>query len=145
MAEIEITLPTVQYGNVKIRATPEELGVNDISDSYGLGVATAVYLNLFQQGFKHGATMDVSVSDRVATPEKAASQPSTAPQGAAQSEVDRVIDETVKAAQILAEGLGGATEVADDAAPWDKPAAAAPAKPWENMDAAPGPALDDVW
>lgn len=115
MSEIEITLPTVQYGNVKVRATPEAFGLVTMADAYELGVATAVYLNLFQQGFKHGATMDVA-----------------APQGAAQSEVDRVIEETVKAAQILADGLGGATEVDDDAAPWDKPAVDAPAKPWET-------------
>lgn len=132
MAEIEITLPTVQYGNVKVKATPEELGVNDVADAYELGVATAVYLNLFQQGFKHGATLDV-----------------TAPQGAAQSEVDRVIDETAKAAQILADGLGGATEVDDEAEdartgsdytkapPWDKPAVDAPAKPWEASGGSP--------
>lgn len=121
MAEIEITLPTVQYGNVKVRATPEAFGLVTMADAYELGVATAVYLNLFQQGFKHGATMDV-----------------TAPQGAVQSEVDRVIDETLKAAQILADGLGGATEVEespypndDITPPWDKPAADAKPKPWE--------------
>ncbi len=109
MAEIEITLPTVQYGNVKVRATPEELGVNDISDSYELGVAAAVYLNLFQQGFKHGATLDV-----------------TAPQGAAQSEAGP------SAQELLDEGLGGVTEVPEGAAPWDKPVVDAPAKPWET-------------
>lgn len=124
MAEIEITLPTVQYGNVKVRATPEELGVNDVADAYELGVAAAVYLNLFQQGFKHGATLDV-----------------TAPQGAGQSEVDRVIEETVKAAQILADGLGGATEIettsvveASGIAPWDDSDLKVDAKPkpWET-------------
>lgn len=122
MAEIEITLPTVQYGNVKVKATPEELGV-DIASPAAVGTATAIYLNLFTQGFKVGASMDVTASP---------TEGLTAPQGAAQSEVDRVIDETVKAAQILADGLGGATEVDDDAAPWDKPAVDAPAKPWET-------------
>lgn len=125
MAEIEITLPTVQYGNVKIRATPEELGVNDISDSYGLGVAAAVYLNLFTQGYTYGAALDIDA------PQK----PSAAPQGAEQSEVDRVIDETLKAAQILADGLGGVTEVEEEgaapAAPWDAKVEAKP-KPWQS-------------
>lgn len=140
MAEIEITLPTVQYGNVKVRATPEELGVNDISDSYELGVAAAVYLNLFQQGFKHGATLDV-----------------TAPQGAEQSESEEVFAGAVATAQeeaqrLLSEGLGGATEVDEydsateakeaaqartaGAAPWDQKVDA-PAKPWETSGGSP--------
>lgn len=120
MAEIEITLPTVQYGNVKLRATPEELGLNEGLDAYELGVATSVYLNLFTQGFKHGSTLDVS-----------------APQGASESEVDRVIDETVKAAQAIAEGLGGATVIDEQdpegpgEAPWDQQVDS-PAKPWET-------------
>jgi hypothetical protein len=132
MAEIEITLPTVQYGNVKIRATPEELGIPDISSADQLGIVTAIYLNLFTQGFKVGSTMDVS-----------------APQGASQSEVDQVIDETLKAAQIIAEGLGGATEVeyqgtaegqraavetetTTQSAPWTETVVDAPKKPWED-------------
>lgn len=129
MAEIEITLPTVQYGNAKVRATPEELGVNDISDSYELGVAAAVYLNLFQQGFKHGATLDVS-----------------APQSAEQSEVKEVFAGAVATAQeeaqrLLSEGLGGVTEIeatsvveASGIAPWDDSDLKVDAKPkpWET-------------
>lgn len=141
MSEIEITLPTVQYGNVKIRATPEELGLNDISDSYELGVAAAVYLNLFSQGFKYGAALDVDA------PQK----PSAAPQGAAQSEETRTPDEVEKAAQILADGLGGVTEVTSEKAeqdaadiraqhqaeaagkaPWDAKVEAPKPKPWQS-------------
>lgn len=129
MAEIEITLPTVQYGNVKVRATPEELGV-DIASPAAVGTATAIYLNLFTQGFKVGASMDVTAS-----PTEGLSAPLAASQGEAGP----------SAQELLNEGLGGVTEVPEDAAPWDKPAADAPAKPWENMDAAPGPAFDDVW
>ena len=137
MSEIEITLPTVQYGNVKIRATPEELGVNDISDSYELGVAAAVYLNLFSQGFKYGATLDVD----------APQSPSAAPQGAEQSEETRTPDEVERAAQILADGLDGVTEVDEEgaapAAPWDAKVEA-PKKPWETSVTAPA-VLDAAW
>ena len=141
MAEIEITLPTVQYGNVKIKATPEELGV-DVASPAAVGTATAVYLNLFTQGFKLGASMDVSASP---------TEGLKAPLAAEQSEVDRVIDETLKAAQILADGLGGVTEVPDEStykslddqadtmvksegeAPWNqKPAVDAKPKPWQS-------------
>lgn len=130
MAEIEITLPTVQYGNVKIRATPEELGVNDIADSYELGVAAAVYLNLFTQGYTYGAALDIDA------PQK----PSAAPQGAEQSEVEQFLDEAEKAAQILADGLGGVTEVTSEKAEQDAAdiraqhqaeAAAAGKAPWD--------------
>lgn len=114
MAEIEITLPTVQYGNVKVRATPEEFGFK-LDEPSAFGYALAIYQTSFTLGFKDGSQVDV-----------------VAPQGAAQSEVDRVIEETVKAAQILADGLGGVTEVAEDAAPWNKPVVDAPAKPWET-------------
>lgn len=138
MAEIELTLPTVAYGNVKVRATPEELGV-DIASPAAVGTATAIYLNLFTQGFKVGASMDVTASP---------TEGLSAPLAVAQSEVDRVIEETVKAAQILADGLGGATEVDEydsateakeqwqdtDYAPWDQKVAAQP-KPWETSTA----------
>lgn len=127
MAEIEILLPTVQYGNVKVRATPEELGLESLTDAYDVGVASAVYLNVFTQGFKKGATLDVA-----------------APQSPGVEEATKLLDE----------GLGGVTEVpADDsvsleegmrlaseagkrdadAAPWDSTAKVdKPKKPWEN-------------
>lgn len=116
MAEIELTLPTVQYGNVKVRATPEELGV-DIASPAAVGTATAIYLNLFTQGFKVGASMDVTASP---------TEGLSAPQGAPQEEAEPTVQE------LLNEGLGGVTEVPGDAPPWDKPAVDAPAKPWET-------------
>lgn len=117
MAEIEITLPTVQYGNVKITATPEEWGIADIADAPDVGVWAATYLNLFAQGFKHGAKMDVD-GHLGASPE--------AFEG--------------KAQELLNEGLGGVTEVPDDGAdveakaPWEAPAVDAKPKPWETGD-----------
>lgn len=141
MAKIETTLPTVAFGNVKVTFTPEELGV-DISDAAAIGVATAVYLNLFTQGFKTGAQMDVSA-------------PVSAPQGVTEAQAQRMLDE----------GLGGVTEISDEEfeqkaraaeaemsgkAPWDKPAAEVK-KPWETESLPPeavvtSPAvLDAAW
>lgn len=128
MAEIEITLPTVQYGNIKITATPEEWGLETIADAPDVGVWAATYLNLFAQGFKHGSTLDVDAH-------LGASQPVT------EEQAQRYLDE----------GLGGVTAVenkespTDQAgAPWDRPAPAV-SKPWENPEKGNAPALDDVW
>lgn len=144
MAEIEITLPTVQFGNVKVRATPEELGV-ELSSPASVGTAMAIYLNLFTQGFKLGASMDVTASP---------TEGLNAPVGASQEAPEE------KAQRLLNEGLGGVTEVSEvdsvieetiaqaaeieAKAPWTQKVDA-PKKPWESMDAAPGPAFDDVW
>lgn len=63
MAEIEFTIPTVQYGNLKVRATPEELGIDNL-DAYSVGVSAAAWLNLATQGFEYGKTLDL-VPDHV--------------------------------------------------------------------------------
>lgn len=157
MAEIEITLPTVQYGNVKVRATPEELGLSDISDSHALGVAAAVYLNLFSQGFKVGAQMDVSApvgASREAVP----GDPQAAADRLAGGRSPRTVDEANEMAkQVIEAELGGVTEVeeydsateAKEAAqartadkPWDQPQAEAK-KPWET-DGVTAPAVLDA-
>lgn len=126
MAEIEIILPTVQYGNVKAKFTPEEFGLSptdQLVDPTALGVAVAVYLNLFAQGFKAGSQMDVS-----------------APVAASQH------DDMVKAHEILAKGLGGVTEIDEQdpegpgEAPWNSTVDAKP-KPWESGEAAPKAAV----
>lgn len=116
VAEIEIALPTVQYGNVKVRATPEELGV-DIASPAAVGTATAIYLNLFLQGWATGSSMDVTAS-----PTEGLSAPLATSQGEAGP----------SAQELLNEGLGGVTEVPEDAPPWDKPAVDVPKKPWET-------------
>lgn len=124
MAEIEITLPTVQYGNVKVRATPEELGLDTIADAPDLGVWAATYLNLFSQGFKVGAAMDVD-----------------AHLGASQEAPEE------KAQELLNEGLGGVTELpeGESAAPWDAPAVDANPKPWETGETAPKAVITEGW
>lgn len=129
MAEIEITLPTVQYGNVKVRATPEELGLDSVADAAALGVASAVYLSAFTQGFQRGAKIDVDIDDSMA---HAGSGPYN---GVTEAQAQRYLDE----------GLGGVTEVeeydsateAKEAAPWDNPQVDAKPKPWETGGTAP--------
>lgn len=155
MAKIETTLPTVQFGNVKVTFSPEELGLSDISDSHALGVAAAVYLSLFTQGFKVGASMEV-VPGLQEVSQKATSAPVGGVQG---------LDE-VRALALLDEGLGGVTEVPEDeydsaseakaatqerTAPWTEPAVDAKPKPWETENLPPeavvtSPAvLDAIW
>lgn len=134
MAEIEITLPTVQYGNVKLRATPEELGLDGPADTYALGVQAAVLLNLFSQGFKVGGALDVS-----------------APQGASQG------DPVEESQALLDDLLGGVTlvssaeaETTTQSVPWTE-TVDAPRGPWEDENLPPeavvtSPAvLDAIW
>lgn len=131
MAEIEITLPTIQYGNIKIAATPEEWGLETIADAPDVGVWAATYLNLFTQGFKHGSTLDVDAH-------------LGAPQGVTEAQAQRMLDE----------GLGGVTEVdgqdpegpgeePTDKAPWDKPAAEVK-KPWETGTSTPDKVVEGL-
>ncbi len=122
MAEVEILFPTVQYGNVKLRATPEELGLDGPADAYALGVQSAVLLNLFTQGFKAGSQLDVS--------------------GAPAPSAEPTENEAQAAIQEIQSQLG-ATEMDDDApndgpepAPWESAVDAKP-KPWENGSVAP--------
>ena len=159
MAEIEITLPTVQYGNVKVRATPEELGLDSVGDAAALGVAAAVYLTTFTLGFKRGAQIDVDIDDSMAHVGSGPYKTVSAPQGASQ-EVSEA-----QAQRYLDEGLGGVTEVSEDDeydsateakeaaqartsdAPWDNKVDAKP-KPWETGEqapAAPAVKLDSSW
>jgi len=144
MAEIEFLLPTVQYGNVKVRATPEELGIDSVQDAGALGVAAAVYLNLFTQGFKVGTQIDVDY-EATHAPESASEEaPPGDPQGAAERLVDgrspRTADEANEMAkQVIENELGPTTELPHDTqgeAPWNSTVDAKP-KPWETGKAAP--------
>lgn len=119
MAEIEFLLPTVQYGNVKVRATPEELGLPGVADAATLGTVAAVYLNAFQQGFKRGADIDVDIDD----PTTDLSEHTTA--------VDQIRNDL--GATVVEEN--DTSEVSDDGvndAPWNKTPTAAVSKPWEQ-------------
>lgn len=112
MAEIEITLPTVQYGNVKVRVTPEEFGLQyGIDNPYALGMGAATYLNLFTQGFKEGATMDVSAPVG-ASKEAASGDPQAAADRLADGRSPRTVDEANEMArQVIENELGPTTEV----------------------------------
>lgn len=147
MAEIEITLPTVQYGNVKAKFSPEEFGLaptDQLVDPTALGIAAAIYLNLFTQGFKVGASMDVTAS-----PSEATGAPVSASKEAAAREAQRLLDE----------GLGGVTELPGDgpenmhgdpapldpkSPPWNSTVDAKP-KPWETEATAPKAVVTSEW
>lgn len=141
LSEIEIILPTIQYGNVKITATPEEWGLETIADAPDVGVWAATYLNLFQQGFKHGATLDVDA--HLGAPEP----PTT----------EQLYEDAEDAIKALDEGLGGVTEVDEydsateakdgpEPAPWEKPAVDSKPKPWESKtQTKPSVKLDSDW
>lgn len=140
MAEIEITLPTVQYGNVKVRATPEELGLEGVQDAGALGVATAVYLNLFTQGFKLGTQIDVDYDGRGAKPPQPAPIERVDESTIRQVMSDEDVDTEAEAVALIKSGLT-ATEIGEDApegaAPWDSPSVDVKPKPWETGTTAP--------
>lgn len=150
MAEIEITLPTVQYGNVKVRATPEELGVEGVQDAGALGVAAAVYLNLFTQGFKMGTRIDVDYDGGVTKPPPPAPIERVDESTIRQVMSDEDVDTEAEAVALIKSGLG-ATELDynddgpgdvqasanEERAPWNSPAVDAKPKPWETSGAAP--------
>jgi hypothetical protein len=136
MAEIEITLPTVQYGNVKVRATAEELGLEGVQDAGALGVATAVYLNLFTQGFKVGTRIDVDYDGGGAKPPT--SEPTHEEAQEALSQLGTtVLDETPNEPDEEPE--------ADAQAPWNSPTVDAKPKPWETGASAPIKVAEIDW
>lgn len=172
MAEIEITLPTVQYGNVKVRATPEEFGFR-LDEPSAFGVALAVYHASFVIGWQDGAQMDVS-APQAASKEGAPGSPQAAAERLADGRSPRTVDEANEMAkQVIENELGGVTEVDEydsateakeaaqarskatydaaysapndgpEPAPWDLEVALGP-KPWETGVTAPA-VLDATW
>lgn len=132
MAEIEITLPTVQYGNAKIRTTPEELD-DVIRNADAIGVGTALLLNIFAQGFKAGSQMDVSRPETAST-EAAPGDPQAAAERLADGRPPHTVDEAnAMARAVIEQELGSTTEVESGCATEDgerihggKPAAGDP-------------------
>src|SRR5574342_52224 len=91
VAEIEITLPTVQYGNVKVRATPEEFGFK-LDEPSAFGMALAVYQAAFTLGWRDGAQMDVG-APQAASREAAPGNPQAAAKRLAGGRKPRMVDE----------------------------------------------------
>lgn len=129
MAEIEILLPSVQFGNVKVRATPEEFGV-DVADAAAIGAMAAVYLNAFKQGYQQGSAVDVTVDVHVSVPSVKVTENEAQ---AAVQELQRQLGATV----VSEEDTLPEPDVPDDEPeendniPWNREVAAK-AKPWEN-------------
>lgn len=133
MAEITYRIPSkaVQYGYVEVTRNWSD---DEPTDPEMLAAAYINYVYAFQK------EEQAAISRLKDAPQK----PSAAPQGAEQSEVDRAIGETLKAAQVLADGLGGVTKVGEEdvhpeesdpeetgKAPWDAKVKAK-AKPWQT-------------
>jgi hypothetical protein len=134
MAEITYRIPsrTVQYGYVEVKRNWSD---DEPTDPEMLAAAYVSYVYAFQK--EEEATVR-RIQDGV-------QEASEAPLAASQPEVDHPVDPVDKAAQMIAEGLGGATEIEEDTsairenieettgvtAPW-KQEVATPKKPWET-------------
>lgn len=118
MAEIYFRLPSaVPYGYAEVKFEEEHL-----PDADFLGRIYANYVMAFAE------------SERAAL--DAYGKPQEAPSAPPEPDVDQESTEgesvQEKAVQALSEGLGGATVVSEEAAPWKKKASAAKPKAWEK-------------
>lgn len=132
---VEVTIPSgmVSFGNVK-----PSIAVKDPTD---LAEVAAAYLEacakykLAEEGYvaaKRAGIEADKVTPSVTYPEgpaeAAPDQPSEPPFGPLADDDEDVLDQ---AAQTLTEGLGGATVVEDEEAPWAKESTADQPKPWD--------------
>ena len=138
MSEALFRIPsrTVTYGYVEIH----------VEGDFGLSpeILAAHYVN-FVHAFQ---------KEEEATVQRLKDAPSgalKAPLAASQPEVDHPVDPVGRAAQIVIEGLGGATELSaaeaettTQSAPWTEPAVATSKKPWETDVTAPA-VIDAAW
>jgi hypothetical protein len=119
MAEVEFTIPTVQYGNIKIRMTPQELREN-VAAPYDIGVAAMVWLSLATQGFEYGKTLDIAPDFEVTGEYQESSEPEPHP----------ITEVTPEEAEEIIKTLGATT-----VEPWTKtPAPSTTPKAWDNFD-----------
>ena len=156
MANIVFRLPSKQitYGYVEVSGTPEEFGVTDLSDPYGMGVAYAVYVNRYLEGEQEGIRQ--VTGDAKLAPKKAPGKPVKGVSGVRQvrtvAEVmtDEDVDTEAEARAIIEKELGATVidegtlalaaasgyhdveAAAVSEAPWDQDVSAPKPKPWEN-------------
>jgi hypothetical protein len=125
MAEIEFTIPTVQYGNAKIRMTPEEL--YDLSRKgislHDIGMKASEFLVMITEGFEAGKKIDWSASRDVTGQYQESPEPEPMPERTPAQEAEEA-EQTIKT-------MLGATTVE----PWTKtPAPSSTPKAWDNFD-----------
>jgi hypothetical protein len=118
MAEIEFTIPTVQYGNAKIRMTPQEL--YELSEGgvslYDVGLKAMEFLSLVTQGFEAGKSIDF-------TPQEVTGQYQESPE----PEPHPITEVTPEEAEEIIKTLGATT-----VEPWTKtPAPSTTPKAWD--------------
>lgn len=120
MAEIEFTIPTVQYGNAKIRMTPQEL--YELSEGgvslYDVGMKAMEFLSLVTQGFEAGKSIDF-------TPQSVTGQYQESPEVT----TAKVTQEMNEIAESVIKDQLGATTVE----PWTE-TVKPQAKAWDNFD-----------
>jgi hypothetical protein len=130
MAEIEFTIPTVQYGNAKIRMTPQEL--YELSEGgvslYDVGMKAMEFLSLVTQGFEAGKQIDF-------TPQSVTGQYQESPEKEALRETGRlsglephpITEATPEEVEEIIKTLGATT-----VEPWTKtPAPSTTPKAWD--------------
>lgn len=135
MAEIEFTIPTVQYGNAKIRMTPQEL--YELSEGgvslYDVGMKAMEFLSLVTQGFEAGKSVDFT-PQHVTGQYQESSEPEPGDPAAAKARLEagkkpRTVDEANEMASQLIKSELGATTVE----PWTQTPETKP-KAWDNFD-----------
>lgn len=134
MSEIEFTIPTIQYGNVKFRGTPEEFGV-ELTGPGAIGEMVAVYTNMFTQGFQVGAKRDVEYlgSAQFSGNDSGTTDVDMTARATIQSELGATVVEQTDGPGDSGEDNPYAQE-SDQDLPWEKDIKAKP-KPWENKGA----------
>jgi len=126
MAEIEFTIPTMQYGNAKIRMTPEEL--YELSEGgislYDVGMKAQEFLILVTAGFEAGKLIDWPTPKPDVTGQYQES-PEPAPEVIAES--NEKLNE--QAESVIKDQLGATT-----VEPWTVTPSTTTAKQWEDFD-----------
>lgn len=153
MAEIEVTIPTVQYGKVKVRATLEEFGFR-LDEPSAFGYALAIYKASFTLGFRDGSQVDVMAP---LGPSQGGLPGNPQDDGLSQERAIQALSDGLGGAAVLTEtdadgaeeeyGSAAETKEATQArtadAPWNAKVDAKP-KPWETDVTAPA-VLDAAW
>lgn len=124
MAEIEFTIPTVQYGNAKIRMTPQEL--YELSEGgvslYDVGMKAMEFLSLVTQGFEAGKSVDFAPQE-VTGQYRESSEPTPEVVAESSEKLNEIAEQVIK-------GQLGATTVE----PWTVNPPTTTAKQWEDFD-----------
>lgn len=154
MSQITFRLPSkIPYGYVEVTGDPEDFGFRGVADAEAIGMIYASYMAAYVDGEKAGLAMatqpkvTANLPGKVAKPAKVPmtvdrDEPAVASPEAAAQRLDEgkkprtVAEENAMVTELIKRELG-ATEIDEDAPPWEVPAVDAGPKPWENGGPAP--------